>query len=82
VQQQDYTHCLILEKDRVVQVLNNNRISYPYSELLSRLKESIVQVKSQKLNIICTKDAEYKQITGVLDVVSALSIMEYAMVKS
>lgn len=77
----DLKHCLLLEKNEAYYVAPGKKIRIEYADLKQELINKTDLLQQATVNIVCTKETEYKQIVSVLDLMTTQHIQSYQLLK-
>ncbi len=78
----DYVNCIILEKDKAVQIIDRKKVVIQYNNLEQILTTQIDKLKREEVKIICTKETDYKNVVLILGMMSKLKIARYTLLKT
>ncbi len=78
---EDLKHCLLLEKNEAYYVAPGKKIRIEYANLKQELINKTNLLQQATINIVCTKETEYKQIVSVLDLMTTQQIRSYQLLK-
>lgn len=77
----DLKNCLLLEKNEAYYLAPGKKIRIEYANLKQELISKTDLLQQATVNIVCTKEADYKQIVSVLDLMATQHIRSYQLLK-
>jgi biopolymer transport protein ExbD len=77
----DYTNCILMEKDKMIYIINQQKTEFSYQNMDKELNSRIDLLKKEEVKILIAKDVHYTEVVNLLDFMSRMKISRYKLLK-